>query len=746
MTVENISRRAGPFIGDGTVTAFPFEFKIFDASQIIVYKTNEEDAEIALKLNEDYTVSLNTDQDESPGGTITLAVPLESERRLALVSAIKSDQQVKVTNYDRFFPIVFNDVFDKLTGLIQQLEEQMNRALLTLPTDTMTPLQLRYELIENTKTAVSSAAKALQSETNAATSAATSKEYADKLLAFKDQIVTVSDNIKSVGVTAENAEAIAAIAKNLEELLKSKGYAAEAKGWAEKANAITGGQAIVAAGTTFPRSPIDRFADVVNVKDFGARGNGVHDDTKAIQLAIDYAAKIGSVVFAPAGKYLCTDTIYVAKNSGYKDVSIYGVSPRVTIFNFKLDNEEKDCFLAGTGVEGDKSFYFNGNFRNFSVYGGERSRHALAIIGCYAYLNDFYQLELSSGDSALYCVENIFQNTITRIDAYSKRGHCFQYYCGVGTTFIGCYAHKAGAGKAGYRLAGYITLIGCNGVDLADYWGIFGADQSSAILSDMPGTDMPVIHALDCNFERFSSNAGGGCALRIGTVRSCLIECCRFDRGDADVPFFAYIYARYSEGAAIHLRDCTNFLGTGNNEEALTPTSGYYFVSDAFTPFYFDGMAAEAFKNCKSYTLSTKTAYNPNYVSVNSDIYSIVAHHIHALSNDRVVNGVISYKSKRIAISGDAQTIDVSGYSRVSLSADSTSSVMFASFTQVTTSMDMSRNGDLYIEALDDNVTLKHTASQSRDCFFLKSEANVSMRKGQIIHFMRNSENCWFEV
>ena len=371
MTVENISRRAGPFIGDGTVTAFPFEFKIFDASQIVVYKTNEEDAEVALKLNEDYTVSLNTDQDESPGGTITLAVPLESERRLALVSAIKSDQQVKVTNYDRFFPIVFNDVFDKLTGLIQQLEEQMNRTLLTLPTDTMTPLQLRYELIENTKTAVSSAAKALQSEANAATSAATSKEYADKLLAFKDQIVTVSDNIKSVGVTAENAEAIAEIAKNLEELLKSKDYAAEAKGWAEKANAITGGQSLIMPGGTSPLPVLDwiaakphvfksvadmkaakflapgmtavtqgyyapgdggsnayflkaddgatedggsvislkdalsarpfYFNGFLNVKQFGAKGDGTTDDTEAIRRAI--RASTHCTLYFPAGVY-----------------------------------------------------------------------------------------------------------------------------------------------------------------------------------------------------------------------------------------------------------------------------------------------------------------------------------------------------------------------------------------------------------------------------------------------------------
>ena len=165
MTVENVSRRAGPFTGDGSTRSFPFEFKVFASSNLVVYvsEADENAVAMALTMGDDYTVSLNSDQDENPGGTVTLTGALEDGHRLAVISDIAADQQVKITNYDRFYPTTFNDEFDKLTILVQQLVEQVSRALITDPTDSITPRQLRDKLLTAVDEAIQAASSASQS-------------------------------------------------------------------------------------------------------------------------------------------------------------------------------------------------------------------------------------------------------------------------------------------------------------------------------------------------------------------------------------------------------------------------------------------------------------------------------------------------------------------------------------------------------------------------------------------------------
>lgn len=51
------------------------------------------------------------------------------------------------------------------------------------------------------------------------------------------------------------------------------------------------------------------------MKDYGAKGDGVTDDTKALNAILEGAANTSSVVFFPYGIYVVTDTLRVPVGS-----------------------------------------------------------------------------------------------------------------------------------------------------------------------------------------------------------------------------------------------------------------------------------------------------------------------------------------------------------------------------------------------------------------------------------------------
>jgi len=59
------------------------------------------------------------------------------------------------------------------------------------------------------------------------------------------------------------------------------------------------------------RTAQSKMADIVSVKDFGAVGNGVTDDTAYIQAAINRGQLTGQSVYLPAGNYLVTTSLQI---------------------------------------------------------------------------------------------------------------------------------------------------------------------------------------------------------------------------------------------------------------------------------------------------------------------------------------------------------------------------------------------------------------------------------------------------
>ena len=60
-------------------------------------------------------------------------------------------------------------------------------------------------------------------------------------------------------------------------------------------------------------------SSVVNVQDFGAKGDGIHDDLTAIQNAINYAKELGrATLYFPTGVYMVSNSLMVADHTKWK--------------------------------------------------------------------------------------------------------------------------------------------------------------------------------------------------------------------------------------------------------------------------------------------------------------------------------------------------------------------------------------------------------------------------------------------
>jgi len=72
-----------------------------------------------------------------------------------------------------------------------------------------------------------------------------------------------------------------------------------------------------------PATVEDKLAQTVSVKDFGATGDGVTDDSTAIQAAEDEASTSGLAVRFPAGTYLCESAVYRKGNTDWIGDGMY---------------------------------------------------------------------------------------------------------------------------------------------------------------------------------------------------------------------------------------------------------------------------------------------------------------------------------------------------------------------------------------------------------------------------------------
>ena len=110
--------------------------------------------------------------------------------------------------------------------------------------------------------------------------------------------------------------------------------------------------------------------DVVSVKDFGAVGDGVTDDTAAIQAAIDHAQDItigraaGAEVFMPTGHYIISSTIILRdkvslRGNGNRSTFVQAKSTFTDLYMFRAyDEPNPTTSMFGTFLQ-DMQIDFN---------------------------------------------------------------------------------------------------------------------------------------------------------------------------------------------------------------------------------------------------------------------------------------------------------------------------------------------------------------------------------------------------
>jgi len=150
MTINSTTRKTSNLVGNGNTHTYPFAFKVFQDSEIVVKKlevSTSIETTLTLGLNNDYIVTLNQDQNGNPGGSITLKSGgnnsnLPSGFEIVITSAVQSLQGTDLTNQGGFYPEVINDALDKSAILHQQQQNELNRSIKFSLTNTIGSLEI----------------------------------------------------------------------------------------------------------------------------------------------------------------------------------------------------------------------------------------------------------------------------------------------------------------------------------------------------------------------------------------------------------------------------------------------------------------------------------------------------------------------------------------------------------------------------------------------------------------------------
>lgn len=430
MTISTETRKAGPFPGNGVTTVFPFAFKVFKKGDLVVALKLPSGATTTLVLDSVYSVTLNTDQDGNPGGSITY--PLTGDAMaigysLSGASNVPNTQPTDLINSGGFYPRVVEEMVDRSTIQIQQLSTRLDSVLqLALPDQ---PGEGAYDAdenrIENLSDPVSD-----QDAVNLRTMRAADQvvhDYATELFnnipgptfqawypeLFRDGVNYTSGT--STHVTLEgtaNDRVIAGVFFDSAFQDTTQWTLADDGVTVNFGNPIPLGVSTVSvmyyapgqlgffqqAGTGIvPRTYQSKMRDVYDIRDFGAKCDGVTDDADAINLADAAVVSLGGgILMFPAGTLIIGSTLLRGSNVIWQGAGIGATVIKAkdhAVMNWMVSTINADA-LWGTGsvsgayAFGHRDITLDGNkaggafVNGFGIYGATFNLQDYEIANC----------------------------------------------------------------------------------------------------------------------------------------------------------------------------------------------------------------------------------------------------------------------------------------------------------------------------------------------------------------------------
>ena len=404
MTIPATARRAGAYEGNDSATSFAFSFKVFADTDIAVVHADAGGVVTELTKDSDYSVTLNSNQDTSPGGSITYPItgdPLPDGETLSIIGNLPYDQPLDLPTGGNFSALAAENEYDRLAMQLQQLKEQTDRSLhvpVASGVDTELPMPVG-------STVIGWGADAEALVTIPIDEMATAVAYGQMLAeTFAGDGSETDFELTASPVLVSNAHASidgVTQANGTDFVLLSDGVtirfdAAPPNGSViciRYGRAVTSGvddSAIVGFSPGYTaavsRSVQAKLRDyAVSVKDFGAAGDGVTNDTPAFQEAIDAVGR--GTVYIPPGSYVLSTAVTLRPL-----VNVLGAGVGITTLVQKGTvclGEDTATYLKGIEVSG-----FTIDYQRASPAQTDKGLRIRACEGCW-----FHHLRFENFDT-----------------------------------------------------------------------------------------------------------------------------------------------------------------------------------------------------------------------------------------------------------------------------------------------------------------------------------------------------------